>query len=203
LEEAGYDLGDADTPHAAKVVLKLLQPWLKDEGTQRLLCADLYFASVPNAQELKARGIDFIGVIKTATRNFPMQFLGSRITDGSRGAMNYLCSVDEDEKVELIAMMLCDWRYFIGNAKEVEKAEPIFCARWHQVKTDEVSLSEKVPLEIPQPQMSKTYCYICGTIDQLRIGALHPDPRLVEEGCSWHQRHDLHQCQKHPPGSCW
>jgi hypothetical protein len=72
LEEAGYDLGDADTPHAAKVVLELLQPWLKDEGTQRLLCADSYFASVQIAQELKARGINFIGVIKTAARNFPM-----------------------------------------------------------------------------------------------------------------------------------
>ena len=97
-----------------------------------------------------------------------MQFLGSCITDGRRGAMNYLCSVDEDGKVELIAMMWCDRdrRYFIGYAEGVEKAEPIFRTCWHRVEKDEVSPPKKVTLEIPQPQMSKTYYDICGAIDQ-------------------------------------
>jgi hypothetical protein len=71
LEEAGYDLGDADTPHAAKVVLELLQPWLKDEGTQRLLYADSYFASVPIAQELKARGINSLASSRLQQGTFP------------------------------------------------------------------------------------------------------------------------------------
>ena len=50
--------------------------------------------------------------------------LEQSVTGGSRGAMNYLCSVDKDGKVELIAMMWCDHdrRYFIRNAEGVEKA---------------------------------------------------------------------------------
>ena len=50
----------------------LVMPWA---NTDRIVCADTYFASVPAAEELWNHGIRFIGVIKTAMWQFPMEYL--------------------------------------------------------------------------------------------------------------------------------
>jgi hypothetical protein len=47
-------------------------PW---SNTDRIVCADSYFASVCAALEMKRIGLRFIGVIKTATRRVPMAYL--------------------------------------------------------------------------------------------------------------------------------
>jgi hypothetical protein len=36
------------------------------------VCADSYFASVQAAEHLLSMGLKFIGVVKTATRKFPI-----------------------------------------------------------------------------------------------------------------------------------
>ena len=47
-------------------------PWA---NTDRIVCTDSYFASVPAAEELWKHVICFIGVIKTATQKFLMTYL--------------------------------------------------------------------------------------------------------------------------------
>ena len=39
------------------------------------MCADSYFASVAAAKALKSIGLRFIGVVKTATKEFPLKHL--------------------------------------------------------------------------------------------------------------------------------
>ena len=55
----------------------------------RIVCADSYFASLTAAEELWNHGLRFIGVIKTATRKFPMAYL-SNIESQNRGDMSGL-----------------------------------------------------------------------------------------------------------------
>ena len=63
--------------HGTKVLLHLVSKWAHSD---RMVCADSYFASVGAAQKLKEIGLKFIGVVKTATKKFPMKYLfGDRV----------------------------------------------------------------------------------------------------------------------------
>ena len=58
-----------------RVLKELTLPWAK---TNRLVVGDSFFASVQAARALYHRGLFFIGVVKTATRDFPMKFLADK-----------------------------------------------------------------------------------------------------------------------------
>ena len=72
-EEANstYEHGDG-VLYGTKVILELVRPWA---NTNRLVCGDSYFASVGAALSLMNIGLRFIGVVKTATKKFPMKYL--------------------------------------------------------------------------------------------------------------------------------
>ncbi|KAI2491366.1 Transposase IS4 [Fragilaria crotonensis] len=69
-------LGDNEESllHGTNVLKHVVSPWF---GTNRIVCADSYFASVGAAKELYRNGLRFIGVVKTATRGYPKTFLTS------------------------------------------------------------------------------------------------------------------------------
>ena len=71
-EEQKYDRDNF--PHGKKVLKELVIPWA---NTDRIVCADSYFASVPAAKEWWKHGLRFIGVIKTPTRKFTMAYLSN------------------------------------------------------------------------------------------------------------------------------
>jgi Transposase IS4 len=73
-EDEDFEDGDEDMLHGTKVLSELVAAWA---GSKRIVCADSYFASVQAAEHLLSMGLKFIGVVKTATRKFPMQALGS------------------------------------------------------------------------------------------------------------------------------
>jgi hypothetical protein len=54
--------GDEGLLHGTAVLKSLVLPWAQ---TDRIVCADSYFASVGTLQELKRIGLRFIGVVKT------------------------------------------------------------------------------------------------------------------------------------------
>ena len=72
-EEGQQDERD-NLPHGTKLLKELVMPWA---NTDRIVCADSYFAAVSAAEELWERGLRFIGVIKTATRKFLMAYLSN------------------------------------------------------------------------------------------------------------------------------
>ena len=57
-----------------KVLKKLISPWT---GSSRLVCADLYFASIQAAKIMFEEGLKFIGVVKTVHKRFPLTHLQS------------------------------------------------------------------------------------------------------------------------------
>ena len=61
-----------DLIHGCKVLKELTEPWYH---THRLVCVDSYFSSVSTAKELMRLGVRFIGVVKTASKQFPMACL--------------------------------------------------------------------------------------------------------------------------------
>ena len=70
-EEAVNSIAEDDNGilHGTKVILILIIPWYNSD---RFVCAESYFASVGAAEMLKIIGLRFIGVVKTATKQFCM-----------------------------------------------------------------------------------------------------------------------------------
>ena len=64
--------GDDGLLHGTQVLKTLVAPWT---NSNIIVCADSYFASVGCCKELKRIGLCFIGVVKTATKRFPMAHL--------------------------------------------------------------------------------------------------------------------------------
>jgi Transposase IS4 len=64
--------GPKDLKHGLKVMICLFQHW---SPRGRVVCADLYFASVQAAVELYKIGWRFIGVVKTAYSLYPKTYL--------------------------------------------------------------------------------------------------------------------------------
>ena len=58
--------------HGTMVLKELVSPWFH---SGRLVVGDSYFASVPAALAMHAVGLRFIGPVKTATKQFPLQYL--------------------------------------------------------------------------------------------------------------------------------
>ena len=71
--ELGQESGNGDDLiHGCKVLKELIEPWYH---TNRVVCADSYFASVSTAKELMRLGMRFIAVFKTASKQFLMAYL--------------------------------------------------------------------------------------------------------------------------------
>ena len=69
----GQESGNGDDIiHGCKVLEELIETWYH---THRVVCADSYFASVSTAKEVMRLGMRFIGVVKTASKQFSMAYL--------------------------------------------------------------------------------------------------------------------------------
>jgi hypothetical protein len=90
------------------------------------VCANSYFPSVGLAKELFRNGLRFIGVVKTATREYyPKPFLTS-VKLQNRGDFVALRSNATENSPELGAMVWMDreGRYFISTAGSFEWGTP-------------------------------------------------------------------------------
>lgn len=74
--------------HGTAVLKRLTEPWRQ---SNRIICADSYFASVEAALAMLNIALKVIGVVKTATRGFPMKHLSEIEMPGS-GAYSTLVS---------------------------------------------------------------------------------------------------------------
>ena len=71
--ELGQESGNGDyLINGCKVLKELIEPWYH---THRVNCAYSYFASISTSKELMRLGMRFIGVVKTASNQFPMAYL--------------------------------------------------------------------------------------------------------------------------------
>ena len=141
-------------------------------NTDRIVCADSYFASVPASEELWNHGLCFIGVIKTATRKFLMEYL-SNIQFHNQGDMCGLLTRPVDRTNPVLGAFV--WmdrnrRYFICTGGSMEKGRTYTRTRWRQEEPAPNADPNMVELTIPQSITVEIYYSACGQIDR-HIGA--------------------------------
>ena len=154
---------DSGLLHGTVVLKELVRPYFY---TDRIVCADSYFASVGCAQEMRRCGLRFIGVVKTATKKYPMQYL-TGIELHNRGDRHGLLALDESGMPTLLAYVWMDRdrRYFITNTSSLEAGAPYERVRWRQISDEANAEPERVELTVPQPVACEIYYSTCGKVD--------------------------------------
>jgi hypothetical protein len=140
-------------------------PWIH---TDRIVCADSSFASVPTVKLFNLHGMQFVGVVKTATRNYRMRFL-SPVKLNHRGDRKGLVSnglQTGDPTMLAFVWMDRQRRYFIASTPSLEAGTPHKRWRWQQVDTIPNADPTNVELLVPQPKAAKLYYSACAMIDR-------------------------------------
>lgn len=159
ISEDSHTLSD-NLQHGTSILCELVEPW---NNTNRIVCADSYFASVHTAEVLIEKGLKFIGVVKNCTRKFPLSYLSSV---EATGRFQHVSMVrrNEDYAFEMSAVMWIDRdrRYFISTASSVEPGEPHGRKRWRQTEEG----ANPVTITITPPKLIDLYYSVCGKIDR-------------------------------------
>ena len=145
--------------------MDLVAPW---NFMDRIICADSYFASKQSADMLMKFGLRFIGVVKTATKGYPMKYL-SKIELAERGDHYGVVSYDNNSNSpNSLAFVWMDRerRYFISSCSSLLPGNPWSRVRWRQLDEDMNDIAERVELTIPQTKCSEIYYDTCAAIDQ-------------------------------------
>jgi hypothetical protein len=176
-EEGANALEDDDgLLHGTSVLKNLVLPWA---NTNRIVCGDSYFASVGACEEMKRIGLRFIGVVKTATRRYPLPYLSS-LELVNRGDRVGLTAKGPDGEPSMLAFVWMDRnrRYFITNCSSLQEGAPYSRIRWRQVDTTANADAQRVELTIPQPLACEIYYDTCAQID--RHNRMRQDDLMLE-----------------------
>ena len=163
--ESEQEDDEYNLPHGTHVLKELAPPWA---NTDRMVCTDSYFASVPTAEELWKHGLSFNGLIKTAMRQFMVAYL-SNIEFQNRGDMSGLLTRPVDmTKLVLGAFiwMIQNRRYFIFTGVLMEKEQLYTRIRWRQENPDPNTDPNMVYLTIPYPIIEDIYYSAFGKINR-------------------------------------
>ena len=122
---------DNDMNSNTALVCRLVQSWA---GSERIVCGDSFFASVTTAEELQTRGLKFIGVVKTAHRKYPMEYL-SNLPIAGRFQHRSMVRKNDQDNVTMAAIVWADRdrRYFISTACDTNASETSTRAKWREV----------------------------------------------------------------------
>ena len=85
--------------------------------------------------ELAKIGSRFIGVVKTATKKFPMAYLDSIELEGQGDCKVIATLNDDNQRAEMVAVLWVDKNcsYFVGNSEGTAQVEPMYMTCWHQL----------------------------------------------------------------------
>ena len=159
--ELGQESGNGDDlVHGCKVLKELIEPWYH---THRVVFADSYFASVSTANEIMRLGMRFIGVVKTASKQFPMAYLQALEFDkrgGWKGLKNATKSmyafvwVDRNRRYFIKILLL---RHMGPRTQEFESV------MLRLLNSQEPPV--RVEFTINRPKAAKMYYNTCGKIN--------------------------------------
>ena len=110
--------------------MELVRPWA---NTDRVVVADSFFASVGAAVRLSDQyGLRFIGVVKTATKGYPMNLLGNVVLPQGKGDHYGVMAKDEESGKSILAWVWCDRdrRYFVSSCSSLSPGNMIHRQRW-------------------------------------------------------------------------
>jgi hypothetical protein len=139
--------------------------------SDRVVCGDSYFASVPAARMMMRYGMQFIGVVKSATRQYQMPYLSLELNNrGDRKGM-VTRGGETNGEPKMIAFVWMDRqrRYFITTCSSLAEGSPFKRQRWRQLEdasSDEHADPQLVDLVVPQPKAAEVYFKTCAMIDR-------------------------------------
>ena len=152
------DTGNVGT----NTVIKLTQPWHK---SGRIIVGDSAFSSVNTAVQLHKLKLGYIGVVKQATKYYPMepfqrtilpekgQYVGMTTTVDNATIMAYVWS-DRDR------------RFFVSTAGSMEEGAPYERIRWREVGDEGGERkAERVHVAVPMPKATEKYFDAANMID--------------------------------------
>ena len=162
-ENASVETDDNGNNHGTNVLKFLVEPWVRMD---RCVCADSYFVSVNAVTVMRTMGLHFIGVVKAATKKFPMSYL-SNLELVQHGDYKGLVARGTDGQPTMLSFVWMDrdHRYFVASESSLDSSIPYSWNRWRQVSLVLDALPENMELTIPQPKAMETY-RTCGVIDQ-------------------------------------
>ena len=155
---------DDGNNHGTNVLKFLVQPWVR---TDSCVCADSYFASINAVTVMRTMGVHFIGVVKTATKKFPISYL-SNLELVQCGDDKGLVARGTDGQPTTLSFIWMDWNchYFIASASILDFDILYSRNRWHQVSLELDALPVNVELNIPQPKATEVYYQTYSVFDQ-------------------------------------
>ena len=163
-ENASAVTDDNSNNHGTNVLKFLVEPWVR---TDHCVCADSYFMSVNAVTVTKSMGLHFIGVVKIATKKFPMSYL-SNLELVQHGVYKGLVARGTNGQPTMLSFIWMDQdhHYFVASASLLDSGIPYSRNRWCQVFLELDVLPENMELTIPQPKVMEVYYQTCGVIDQ-------------------------------------
>ena len=163
-EEATHTVeGEDGMLHGTRILLFLIDPWVY---SGRTVVGDSYFASVGAALALAELQMGFIGVVKTATKNFPMAYLSGLEMQNRGERKGVILKVNDIPIMMALVWMDRDRRYFITTSSSLEEGSPYERERWRQVDLTVNADAERVTVVVPQPKVCEVYYSACAKIDQ-------------------------------------
>jgi hypothetical protein len=162
--DADAEESDDGLNHGTKILLDLVKPWWNK--TRRVVCADSYFSSVQTVIACRSKGLQFIGVVKTATKSYPMNYL-SRVPLTDRGKHHVVIHKADDGIVDMAAFVWVDRerRYFVSNTSSLQPGNIIERQRWRQLDSEEGGAARTTTLT-EQPKCVELYYSACAMIDR-------------------------------------
>ena len=157
------EMNDREYTRALGAGTALLLRLTKDfRGSGRIVVADSAFASVKTAVELKSRGLNFIGLVKTASRKFPKKWL-QEVDLEERGDHYVLTATESDVNLRAVT-----WnegkkdkktgkiirKSFISTCGTTLEAPPHEKKRWNNNSDGTTTYYTK---KIKQPQIVHSY----------------------------------------------
>jgi hypothetical protein len=111
---------------------------------------------------LRARGVRFIGVVKTATSSYPMKLLQSKVLP-SRGDRESRVH-RRDGKISAMAAVSVDRgrRYLVSTASSVVEGAMCGRTKWRQLEGG----AQRVTVKVKQPHVAELYYSSCSMIDR-------------------------------------
>ena len=114
---------------------QLVRSWA---NSGRVVGVDLYFASLPCTLGLKVMGLRFICVVKTATKEYPQQYI-SIAEIPAKGDHKCVLNIHSTAGYTLLAFVWVDCKpsYFISNCCSLAQGSPY--TRILRVQVDKVA----------------------------------------------------------------
>lgn len=150
--------------HGTQVSMTLVAPWMQ---TNRINCGDSFFASFQTAVSLYEHGLRFIGIVQSATTNFPRQYLGSKQMRGLGDYHSVVTTVSRDgrDPFDIMALTWVDIspRFFISTVGTTQPGRNQERIRWRQIPGE---APQQQHISVSIPSVAEIYYDCAGRIDR-------------------------------------